>query len=128
MGPPEYEGQPEPHELPPSALPRSASCGGFRTDWDAQAVMTPSGQWIALSRRPYDPLTVLLFYSPHVVPHAVLVACVWGEHTDPAERSQMNDLYQVVHSLRARLGDDSHSIVSLRGLGYRFAGRRQPRA
>lgn len=82
-----------------------------------------NGASVALSSLEFDLLTALASAPGRVFSRAQLLERVWGYDFYGDER--VVDVH--IRSLRARLGDDAgdpHLIATVRGVGYKFVGRR----
>lgn len=81
------------------------------------------GEALALTPTEYKLLYHLVRNAGHILPHATLLAKVWGrEYVD-----EVDYLRVYVRRLRDKLGDDPDEpryIRTERGLGYRFIARR----
>ena len=83
------------------------------------------GERLELTPTEYKLLYHLVRNAGHVLPHATLLAKVWGrEYVD-----EVDYLRVYVRRLRDKLGDDPEHpryIRTERGLGYRFIAERRP--
>ncbi|MGC8882186.1 MAG: winged helix-turn-helix domain-containing protein [Bryobacteraceae bacterium] len=76
-----------------------------------------NGEFIRLSRKPYEVLLYLVAHAPRAVSREELLREVWKGARD------LNVVEQCVHDLRARLGDHPKKpafIQTVYGTGYRF--------
>ena len=89
----------------------------------ASRLVTVDGRSVAMPRREFDILELLMRSAPRTVTRAVLLRELWDTSPD----SQTLDVQ--VRRLRARLADASggrHLIVTVRGVGYRFVAPSDP--
>lgn len=89
----------------------------FRLD-PARRALTRGGSEIALSRKAFDTLVILLEEGGNVVPKNVLIRRVW-----PDSFVEENSLNQSISALRRALGDQAgvpRYIETVSGRGYRF--------
>ena len=103
--------------LPQSRAPSFRS-GDLEMDFAAQEVRL-RGERVELTPTEYKLLYHLVRNAGRVLPHATLLAKVWGREY----RDEVDYLRVYVRRLRDKLGDDPHHpryIQTERGLGYRF--------
>ncbi|HEY6058557.1 MAG TPA: response regulator transcription factor [Candidatus Limnocylindrales bacterium] len=102
----------------PRSRAPSFRAGELEVDFDAQRVRL-GGRPVSLTPTEYKLLYHLVRNAGHVLPHATLLAKVWGrEYVD-----EVDYLRVYVRRLREKLGDDPESpryVQTERGLGYRF--------
>jgi two-component system KDP operon response regulator KdpE len=103
--------------MPRSRAP-SFRAGDLEMDFAAQAVRF-QGERLELTPTEYKLLYHLVRNAGRVLPHATLLAKVWGrEYHD-----EVDYLRVYIRRLRDKLGDDPHKpryLQTERGLGYRF--------
>ncbi len=107
------------HEMPgPTSRAPSFRSGDLEVDFDAQQARL-AGRPIELTPTEYKLLYHLVRNAGRVLPHATLLATVWGrEYVD-----EVDYLRVYVRRLRDKLLDDADHpryIRTERGLGYRF--------
>jgi two-component system, OmpR family, KDP operon response regulator KdpE len=107
------------HEMPaPTSRAPSFRSGDLEVNFDAQEARL-RGERIQLTPTEYKLLYHLVRNAGRVLPHATLLAKVWGrEYVDEADYLRV-----YVRRLRDKLGDDADRpryIQTERGLGYRF--------
>ena len=85
----------------------------------ASRTVTVAGRPVALTRKEFDLLTLLLERRGEALRHQVILDQVWG--IDPAKEVDTETLKTHVSSLRHKLGRKiGDRITSVRGVGYRF--------
>ena len=106
-------------ELPmPRSRAPSFRAGDLEMDFAAQEVRF-QGERMELTPTEYKLLYHLVRNAGRVLPHATLLAKVWGREY----RDEVDYLRVYIRRLRDKLGDDPHKpryIRTERGLGYRF--------
>jgi two-component system, OmpR family, KDP operon response regulator KdpE len=106
-------------ELPmPRSRAPSFRAGALEMDFAAQEVRF-QGERMELTPTEYKLLYHLVRNAGRVLPHATLLAKVWGREY----RDEVDYLRVYIRRLRDKLGDDPHKpryIQTERGLGYRF--------
>ena len=81
-------------------------------------VVRVDGQAIPLTPKEFDLLDALVEASGRLLTREQLLSRVWGyAHADDIE-SRTVDVH--VHRLRAKLGEEGHRLVTVKGAGYRF--------
>jgi two-component system, OmpR family, KDP operon response regulator KdpE len=103
--------------MPRSRAP-SFRAGALEMDFAAQEVRF-QGERMELTPTEYKLLYHLVRNAGRVLPHATLLAKVWGREY----RDEVDYLRVYIRRLRDKLGDDPHKpryIQTERGLGYRF--------
>jgi two-component system, OmpR family, KDP operon response regulator KdpE len=103
--------------MPRSRAP-SFRAGALEMDFAAQEVRF-QGERMELTPTEYKLLYHLVRNAGRVLPHATLLAKVWGREY----RDEVDYLRVYIRRLRDKLGDDPHQpryIQTERGLGYRF--------
>ena len=103
--------------MPRSRAP-SFRAGDLEMDFAAQEVRF-QGERMELTPTEYKLLYHLVRNAGRVLPHATLLAKVWGREY----RDEVDYLRVYIRRLRDKLGDDPHKpryIQTERGLGYRF--------
>lgn len=110
------------HEMPgPTSRAPSFRAGDLEVDFARQQVRL-GGTRLDLTPTEYKLLYHLVRNAGHVLPHATLLAKVWGrEYVD-----ELDYLRVYVRRLRHKLGDEPDApryIRTERGLGYRFVER-----
>jgi two-component system OmpR family response regulator len=106
----------------PAILPSdSTDIGGLRVDATARRV-TLNGSEVALSRREFDVLELLIHHPGHTLTKDQIETQVWGFEADNG--GNLVEVY--VGRLRRKLGDadDNRFITTVRGVGYRFEAAR----
>ncbi len=106
----------------PAMLPSDATdIGGLRVDATARRV-TLNGAEVALSRREFDVLELLIRHAGHTLTKDQIETQVWGFEADSG--GNLVEVY--VGRLRRKLGDvdESRFITTVRGIGYRFEAAR----
>lgn len=104
----------------PGALAAVLRAEGLELDVRARMV-TAGGQSVALTRKEFDFLTLLLNRRGEVLTHQYLLDSVWG--IDPASGVDTETLKTHASTLRVKLGKAiGDKIVSVRGVGYTFRG------
>jgi two-component system, OmpR family, KDP operon response regulator KdpE len=89
----------------------------------ARRTVKKSGQSIHLTPKEFDLLLYLMSHSGFPIPHARLLAAVWG----PEHEEEVEYLRTFVRQLRKKLGDDADApqyLVTVSHVGYCF--RAQP--
>ena len=105
-------GQPQAHEEEPALVSGSVSL------WPSRREVTVDGAEVQLTMREFD-LLEFLMRSPGVVfSRETLLQRVWGWDFDGGSRTV--DVH--VQQVRAKLGDESDLIETVRGVGYRARG------
>ena len=107
-----------PKPLPPLRLPRS-EIGGVTVDTATRRALL-DGEEIALTRREFDLLALLVRNAGNVLTRERLMDEVWD--TNWFGSTKTLDVH--VSSLRRKLGDDavdSRYLHTVRGVGFRFA-------
>ncbi len=109
------------HEMPaPHSRAPSFRSGPLEVDFERHEARL-AGEPLVLTPTEYKLLYHLVRNAGHILPHATLLAKVWGrEYVD-----EVDYLRVYVRRLRDKLGDDSEHPVFIqteRGLGYRFVG------
>jgi two-component system KDP operon response regulator KdpE len=109
------------HEMPaPTSRAPSFRSHGLEVDFGHQ-VARLDGRRLELTPTEYKLLYHLVRNAGYVLPHATLLAKVWGrEYVD-----EVDYLRVYVRRLREKLGDDPEHPIFIRterGLGYRFVG------
>ncbi|MDE1156550.1 MAG: response regulator transcription factor [Acidobacteriaceae bacterium] len=103
-----------------TATPTTLNAAGVTLDC-AQRMVVRDGQSIALTQKQVALLEVLMCRRGLVTSREELIEAGWGS----AEKVKANTLDVYIHSLRAKLGDESGSVPLIRtvhGSGYIFAG------
>jgi two-component system OmpR family response regulator len=106
----------------PAILPSDATdIGGLRVDATARRVNL-NGNEVALSRREFDVLELLIRHAGHTLTKDQIETQVWGFEADNG--GNLVEVY--VGRLRRKLGDveENQFITTVRGIGYRFEGSR----
>jgi two-component system KDP operon response regulator KdpE len=107
----------------PASRAPSFRSGELEVDFARQEVRL-AGERIPLTPTEYNLLYHLVRNAGHILPHATLLAKVWGrEYVD-----ELDYVRVYVRRLREKLGDDPDRprfIQTERGLGYRFVGSRE---
>ena len=98
-----------------SPEPRPVRAGGLRLDPAAQEAEL-HGRRIALPPREARLLHLLMSNANHVVTREQIRETVWG----PDENNASNTITVHIQRLRARLGEDTGIIQTVRRLGYRL--------
>jgi two-component system KDP operon response regulator KdpE len=114
------------HEMPaPSTRAPSFRAGDLEVDFARQEARF-EGHRMDLTPTEYKLLYHLVRNAGHVLPHATLLAKVWGrEYVD-----EVDYLRVYIRRLRDKLGDDPEHpryIRTERGLGYRFVAQPPPK-
>jgi two-component system KDP operon response regulator KdpE len=110
-------------KAPKSRVPSFRS-GPLEIDFDAQEARL-AGEHVTLTPTEYRLLEHLARNAGWVVPHATLLARVWGREYS----TELDYLRVYVRRLREKLGDDParpRYIRTERGVGYRFIAPREP--
>ncbi len=106
----------------PAMLPTDATdIGGLRVDANARRVNL-HGAEVALSRREFDVLELLIRHAGHTLTKDQIETQVWGYEADSG--GNLVEVY--VGRLRRKLGDvdENRFISTVRGIGYRFEAAR----
>lgn len=104
----------------PGALAAVLRAEGLELDVRARTV-TAAGKSVALTRKEFDFLTLLLNRRGEVLTHQYLLDSVWG--IDPASGVDTETLKTHASTMRVKLGKAiGDKIVSVRGVGYTFRG------
>jgi DNA-binding response OmpR family regulator len=107
----------------PGALRDVLRAEGLALDVKARLVEV-GGKPVALTRKEFDLLTLLLERRGDVVRHQTILDSVWG--IDPAAGVDTETLKTHVSTLRGKLGKAlGGKIVAVRGIGYRFQAARR---
>jgi DNA-binding response OmpR family regulator len=101
---------------PPLAHDPVLSCGDLRFD-PASRELTVDGRVVAMTAIETSLTELLLRRSPAVVTRRVIATQVWDDEAD-AVGSNTIDVH--VRRVRAKLGDSSAHIETVRGIGYRL--------
>jgi two-component system OmpR family response regulator len=106
---------------PPMLPTDSTAIGGLRVDANARRVNL-NGAEVALSRREFDVLELLIRHAGHTLAKDQIETQVWGFDADNG--GNLVEVY--VGRLRRKLGDveDSPFITTVRGVGYRLESSR----
>lgn len=86
----------------------------------ATRIVRRQGQWIDLTRREFELLSVLVRRAPQVVPRAELLRTAWS----PGQHARARTVDMHVCALRRKLEpvpDKPRHIRTVSGVGYRFA-------
>jgi DNA-binding response OmpR family regulator len=110
----------------PRSLAARLRAEGLELDVKARTVAV-RGKPVALTRKEFDLLTVLLERAGEALRHQALLDTVWG--IDPNAAVDTETIKTHVSTLRAKLGRElAARIVSVRGVGYRFEAEPKPPA
>jgi DNA-binding response OmpR family regulator len=92
-------------------------------DFDAQAAILDGGR-LALTRKEYDLLALLVQHAGEIIPRQALLLRVWGYGDDIHTRTL--DVH--VRRLRKKLGSYADQYIeTIFGIGYRFQPFHAPR-
>ena len=92
-------------------------------DFDAQAAILDGGR-LALTRKEYDLLALLVQHAGEIIPRDALLMQVWGYGTEI--RTRTLDVH--VRRLRKKLGGYADQYIeTIFGIGYRFQPFHAPR-
>jgi len=99
-------------------------CPGLVLDGFGRRVVS-DGVELVLTRREFDLLEHLVTHPGHAFSRDELLATVWERASVPRQPRRTVDVH--VSRLRRKLGRHAALVQSLRGVGYRWAGRSERR-
>lgn len=106
------------HVLENHAAAHVLTVGSKTIDFDAQAVVSRTGDREFIAARDFQLLKLLIDSAPKVLSRDEILDQVWGEDKFPNHRTVDNSIVR----LRQALGDDGGKhIRSVRGVGYQWA-------
>lgn len=105
------------HVLANHVQTRPIEVGSVKIDFNAMTLNQGKTTY-ALTKKEVGVLKILIEKSPEVISRDFLLNEVWGEHEFPSNRTVDN----VIVRLRSLLGEASHRIHSVRGIGYKWVG------
>lgn len=106
------------HVLENHSASKAVAVGERTIDFEAQAVVSLSGEREFLAARDFQLLKLLIESAPRVVSRDEILDSLFGEDRFPNHRTVDNSVVR----LRQALGGHSETIRSVRGVGYQWVG------
>jgi two-component system phosphate regulon response regulator PhoB len=106
------------HVLENHAASRAVRVGARTIDFQAQAIVSETGEREFLAARDFQLLKLLVESAPRVVSRDEILDKLFGEESFPNHRTVDN----AVVRLRQALGGANETIRSVRGVGYQWVG------
>lgn len=110
------------HVLENHAAARAVRVGARTIDFEAQAIVSETGEREFLAARDFQLLKLLVESAPRVVSRDEILDKLFGEDRFPNHRTVDNAVVRLRHAL----GGAGETIRSVRGVGYQWVGAPVP--